>query len=237
MATQARYTRFIVDEFDFSGDSNGLDVEVTGERIENTRFQDSAKRYIAGIPELMLSQQGYFEAGTDSIEEELYARLGTGTANVAAIFGTDETNPPSYVLPAVNAHEYNVTAATGELITLSSSWQQYGYRGIQVYRGTLSSTGAQTSVDFGSAGSNGGYAYLFVTGITGSATNATIDVESSSDDASFASEGTFTFSDVGSSSVTMTGTVNQYIRANLTSLGGATDITCVLIVCVTGVTT
>ena len=56
-------------------------------------------------------------------------------------------------------------------------------------------------------GSDGGTAYLFVTTITGTATNATITVQSD-DNTSFtspATEGTFTFSDEGVYVVTMTG--------------------------------
>ena len=66
---------------------------------------------------------------------------------------------------------------------------------------------------------------MHVSAIGGTATSATIDVESSIDNLSFASEGTFTFSAVGGFTLALSGTVNRYLRINLTSMGGATSIT------------
>jgi hypothetical protein len=93
------------------------------------------------------------------------------------------------------------------------------------------------AIDIGAAGSAGGFAYLFVTTETGSGTNGTIDIESSATEAgTYASEGTFTFSAVGVTAVTMTGTVNRWLRLNCTALGGATSWTVSCIACVSGVT-
>jgi hypothetical protein len=78
---------------------------------------------------------------------------------------------------------------------------------------------------------------LFVTTITGSATNADIDVESSATQAGvYASEGTLTFSAVGAYAIDLTGTVNRWVRINTTDLGGATSFAVIVAVAVDGVT-
>lgn len=239
MAVHARYTRFLLDEFDFSGDTNSVEVAIGVDKLETTALQDGAKTYTVGLPDGSISQAGYLEVGTDSAEEEFEARLGTGTAYVAALFGTNVTACPAYVIPATDTHNININANTGALMMMNSEWQHSGgaiRRGIRAFTGTVSATGGQTSIDLGEIGGSGGVAYFFIQDITGSATSATIDVESSSDDVSFASNGTATFSAVGAQAVTLSGTVNRHIRANVTSLGGATDFTFVMIVCVSGVT-
>ena len=52
-------------------------------------------------------------------------------------------------------------------------------------------------MDFGAGVTTGGYAWLHVSSITGTAVDADIDVESSADGVTFVSEGTITLSDVG----------------------------------------
>jgi hypothetical protein len=130
-------------------------------------------------------------------------------------------------------------APAKSLMTLNGAWAKGrgGSRGIRVFSGSISGTGNATSVDLGSAGSNGGKAYLFVQSITGSATNASFKVQSSTTEGgAYADEGTFTVSAVGGYEVTMSGTVNRWVRLNTSSMGGATGFTVVLVVCVSGVT-
>ncbi|WP_230685363.1 hypothetical protein, partial [Streptococcus pneumoniae] len=84
------------------------------------------------------------------------------------------------------------------LITANGSWfDGTGIkRGLQVYRGTISATGTTTYIDTGAVGSAGGYAWIWITAVTGTATNATILIQSD-DNTGFSSpatEATFTFS-------------------------------------------
>lgn len=239
MAVKSQYTRFLLNEFDFSGYSNQLDVSISGDKLEATAFQDTGKVYLTGVPDATLTQAGYFATDTGYIEDELKAAFDAGTCDAAALYGTSVTKCPAFVFPGAKVVSYGITTATGSVITINSELAsgegvKHGWR---VFSGTISATGEQTSIDFGSAGSAGGYAYLFVQAITGSATDATIDVESSATEGgTYASEGTFTFSAVGVQSVAMSGTVNRWLRLNCTDLGGATDFTVVGIVAVSGVT-
>jgi len=73
--------------------------------------------------------------------------------------------------------------------------------------------------------------------IGGTATNAAIKVQSdsASNFSGVADEATFTFSAVGAYQATLSGTVGRYVRANVTSLGGADDLTFLMIVALAGV--
>ncbi len=242
MPVAAKYTKLLIDEFDFSGDSNSLSVALTAAALPTTGFQATGETFIAGLTGGSLSHGGYYSGkGAGYIEQELKARLGTSTAvYVGALFGTNGV-ARAYVLDTTWGSNLGMEMPVDGVITLSGEWPAVAglRRGLVVFDGTISATGGTDSVDFGAAGSAGGECYLFVQTVTGTATNATIDIESDADD-DFGSgatvEGEFDFSAVGVTKVTMSGDVLQYIRLNCTSLGGATSFRVVAVVCVDGVT-
>lgn len=239
-----RYTKIWVDEFDLSSQNNSLDMSIAIDALDGTAFQDTAAVMYAGMPTGKISQKGYFTGKTAGMNEDvLYDRFGTATSTVAALFGTATTGCPAYVSRTTGTEKMMISTTPNALMTISGDWVNGGsiVRGMRIWEGTFSATGAQTSpgyIDVGAVGSAGGFAYLFVQTITGSATNATITVESD-DNTSFtsaATEGTFTFSAVGVRTMTLSGTVDRYIRINCTSKGGATSFVVGAIVCVAGVT-
>lgn len=241
MAIKGTYTRILVDQFDFSGVSNSVDVAINSEEFDVTAFQDEGNMFLTGVSGGTITQNGYFDGGlAGGYEAEVYNRLGSTTDSIVAVlFGTQTTGCPAYVLPGTDAREMTIASPVNGIVTLNGTWGEGSgiRRGRRVFGGTISATGAQTAIDFGAAGSTGGAAYVFVQAITGSASNATIVVQSSSNNSTFDNEGTATFSAVGVQTVALSGTVNRYIRLNCTSLGGATSFSVVGVVCVNGVTT
>lgn len=239
-------TRIIVGGVDLSGDTNTVGVTIQGRNLEYGVLQDCDTRRLALPPAASIEHNGYYTgpaAGTIDTTLRTYLASTTGV-HVGVIFDTDATTPFGYVQDLAYNSRYNGNAQTGQLLTLAGNWPTLTgsgnqmVRGYQAFGGTISGTGAQTGIDFGSAGSAGGRAYVFVTAITGTATSATIDIESDTDVGfgTAASEGTATFSAVGCQEVTLSGTVNRYVRLNCTSLGGATDFTVYAIVALSGVT-
>jgi hypothetical protein len=238
-AISSQYVDIWIDEYELSGQNNSVDISFSTATIDTTAFQETGRTWIHDLPEATLTHNGYFNTSADAggtQEEEIRAAL-TADSTIAVVLGTNQTLPVGVVLPSARARNFNISASVGSTIACNGEWGNVAARfGGMAYEGTISGTGTQSSIDLGSAGSAGGVAYVFVRSITGSATNATINIESSSDDISFASEGTATFSAVGVQTVTMSGTVNRYIQINTTSMGGATDFTVGAIVCVSGVT-
>lgn len=244
-AVRSRYTRLLVNQFDFSGISNALEVAYEVERIDATAFQDTGSTSLALSTAATITQNGYFQnAAAGEFEQEVWESMANSeTLYVAALFGTDTPACAAHVARATNTGKLNIKAEIAGLITVGGEWFQgvgalYGRR---VWSGTFSATGAQTTpgyIDLGAAGAAGGYVWLFVQSITGTATNATINVQSD-DNTGFSSpatEATFTFGAVGGYEQAMSGAVDRYLRLNVTSMGGATNFTVVAIAAVSGVT-
>lgn len=244
-AVNSRYTRLLVNEFDFSGVSNSLEVALEVAREDTTCFQDTAKVFTVTDTSGTITQQGYFQnAAAGEFEQEIQESIANAESlYVAALFGTNADGCPAYVARATNTGNFNIAAQTPGVITVGGEWfQGTGIRrGLRVWSGTFSATGAQTTpgyIDLGAAGSAGGSAWLFVQTITGTATNATITLQSDSSNAfgAAATECTFTFSAVGAQEQDLSGTVNRYIRLNCTSKGGATSFVVVCVAAVSGIT-
>jgi len=244
MATHARYTRILVDEFDFSTDSNSLSVAIANNVIDVTCFQATAVEQLTGYSGGIISHNGYYIPGAaeGELEKEMYDRRET-SGTVAALFGTNTAACPAYVIPSAQAETWEVGAPIDGALTLTGSWTGGSgiRRGLRVWTGTFSATGAQATpgyIDLGAQATAGGYAYLFVQTITGGATDAIILLESddNTDFSSAATEATFTFSAVGASAATLSGTIDRYIRLNCTDLGTATSFVVVCVACVSGIT-
>jgi hypothetical protein len=175
----------------------------------------------------------------------LYTYLGSTTGvHVATIYDTSGTIPFAYVQDMAFNQRLAINSQVGNLITVAGNWPTLKssgarmYRGYQVGTGTVTGTGAVTGIDMGAAGTAGGKLFVFITSITGTATNASIKLQSdtNSDHSTTADEGTATFSAVGCQEVTLSGTVNRYQRMNVVGLGGATNFTFYAISCISGVT-
>lgn len=239
---KAKYSRILVNQFDLSTQNTSIEASVSTEQKDVSTFQSTAKAYLSMTPEGSIAITGFFDdAAAGYTEQELVESVANvETLYVAAMFGTETAACPTYVAPATNTDNLAITAPVDGVIEVNGSFPSGTglRRGLRCYSGTISATGAQTYIDLGSAGSSGGLAWLWVRTITGTATNATITVQSDDNTgfSSAATEATFTFSAVGGYQVTLSGTIDRYVRLNCTSLGGATSFVVVGAVAVTGVT-
>lgn len=232
--TRGTTAKLLIDEFDFSGETNGIKINISRAVLDPTNLESTAMEKIAGLADGSIEHNGFHTgAGAGEIEPELRARFGVaGTAYVGVTMGS--AGDPAFVLPTTWLSQLKTDVPTADLITLSGTWPAAANLrpGLMVYRGTPSSTGALTSIDFTNAGSAGGVAYLFIQDVTGTATNAQVKVQSATTEGgSYSDEGTFEFDGVGVQVLALSGTVNRWVRANVVDLGGATDFT---IVCIAG---
>jgi hypothetical protein len=246
MTVKGCRTRILVGGVDLSGDTNTVGVNIQGRAIDYGVLQDCDQRRLPLSPAGSIEQNGYYTGpSAGKIEAELNTYLGSTTGvHVACIYDTAGSVPFAYVQSKAYNSKLAIKGQTGQLLTVAGLWPTLKasgarmYRGYQVFGGAVTATGAVTGIDFGAAGSAGGKAFVFVTSITGSASSAAIKIQSDSSDThgTTSDEGTATFSAVGCQEVSLSGTVNRYIRANVSSLGGATGFTFYAIVCLDGVT-
>jgi hypothetical protein len=240
MGIRACNTRILIDEFDFSGDTQGVKLAMTVEALDANTLQTCARKAIAGNPSGSIEQNGYW-AGPDAgdIEHELNDRLGTETPVVVSVlFDTRALGNPAYVMPETFASKVMIEAPFENLLTIAATWDGITKRGLAVAHQTFAAAVAATGVDYGAQGTLGGWAALHVRAIVGSAHDATFVVESDDNSGftSAATEGTFTVSAVGATIIDLTGTIDRYIRLRCTDLGGATSIAVTAIVGVAAVT-
>jgi len=241
MASRGTNAKILIDEFNFSCDTNTLTVTGNVSALDSTALCATATTFEIGTPSGMIEHGGFNSgSGAGTIHDELYDRLGTSTpVYVAALLLTDIAACPAFVCQNSWGNQLTLGMPIDGLMTLAGSWNASGglVRGLRIADGTFSAVQAETAYDFGAAGAAGGQAFLFVSAIVGTATSATIEIQSSATEAGvYASEGTFTVSAVGVQKVTMSGTVNRWLRINVTDLGGATSITAICVAGVSGVT-
>lgn len=246
MPVRGCQTKILIDEWDLSGDSNSVNLTADVAVLDYVTFQNCFQQRLPGLPMSSIAHTGYFSGpGAGEMEEELHARLGSGNdVIVGIILGTALTAPVGYCLRTAFNQQLRLNAPVAELITVDGNWSgntaEGLQRGLQVALATAEdSTGAVGSgADFGAAGSAGGRVFVFVQDIGGTATDAVIKLQSDSDSnfGTAADEATITFSAVGGYSAALSGTVNRYLRAYIDDLGGADDISFVMVACVAGVT-
>ena len=235
-------TRVLVGGYLLSSQTNSATVQSTSNTVETTPFEAAAKEYITLAPDGNIDIGGYLTFDTANgatFEKRLHTSLSTADTVGIIYYNTALAGSPGYVLPDSYTDDLQIQSPVAGVITVSGSYTStVGLRrGVCIYSGTISATGTTTAVDIGAAGAAGGYAYLFVTTETGTGTNADIDIESATTaGGTYSSEGTFTFSGIGTTAVAMSGTVNRYLRLNCTDLGGATSWVVTCIACVSGVT-
>ena len=235
-------TRVLVGGYLLSSQTNSASVQAANNNIDTTPFEASAKEYVVLPPDGNIDIGGYLTFDTANgatFEKRLHTSLTTAD-NVGIIYyNTAVAGSPGYVLPAAYTDNMQIQSPVAGVITVSGSYTSTTglRRGVCVYSGTVSATGGTAAVDIGAAGTDGGYAYLFVTTETGTGSGATIDIESSTTEGgTYASEGEFAFDGIGVQTVTMSGDVDRWLRLNATDLGGATSWTVTCIACVAGVT-
>lgn len=245
MSVKASKARILVDQYDFSLQSSGYSLNTEVKALEYGVLQQGAGQLkVPGNGMGNLEHNGFVATNAaGQIEYELNARLGTETpCKVALILGTNLPIPVAYMFESSFNQQLKIAAPFDNLLTLAGNWpagDKALVRGYQVAGPqTVSATGALAGIDFGAAGSNGGKAFLQVQSKTGTITNATVKVQSDTSNTfgTAADEGTFTFSGLGMFALDLAGTVNRYVRFNVTSLGGATNFKIIGLVALKGVT-
>ena len=241
MPIRATNSLLLIDNVDFTPQTTSWSVTAQAQGLDCTNLASSAMTYTPGLPGGKIEHKGFYTGkGAGYLEYELRTRVAAGGAAVVTVLPDTTATPlPAYTLTGSYDESLKVDApAPNQLITVNGSWMTNELRrGWRIFSGTVSGTGAQAAIDFGSAGSSGGVFALHVTGIAGSATNATISVQSATTSGgSYTTRATITLSATGGYTATIAGTIDRYVRLSVSSLGGATSITVQAIVAVTNVT-
>lgn len=240
---KAIYTRILIGGWQLSGQMNKANVKMDSKKIDVTAFEATAQAFIIGDPEPSIDIAGYLvltPTGAGTYEKiSLDALTTPTTVTVVQSESATMTGAVAKVLPGASCISPSSEYPVDGVMTVAGTWGGATSlkRGIVAYAGAVSATGTKPSIDLGAQGTLGGNAYLHVTAVTGTATGATIKVQSSATEGgSYADEGTFTFTGQSVTAIELTGTVDRWVRINTTSMGGATAFNVNAIVSVQGVT-
>lgn len=221
------------DEYDWSQYVAEVDLQIEAPEADRTSLASTAQEYMPLLPRASVQINGYFDGVMpNGYAAEMEARLGASSSVVSILTDRNDSDCAAYVLADAANYELNVGSPTSGLITLSGRFvgRSPVRRGLRIYDGTFSAISDGAAVDFGAGVSTGGLAALHVASITGTANAATITVESSPDNSTWLSEGSFSVSAVGGYTLVLSGTVSRYVRLACDNLGGATAMRCMAIV-------
>jgi hypothetical protein len=208
--------------------SASADVEVS----ETTSFGSSAKTYLVGLRDGTVSASGMFDGAAGAVDEVLSASIGSDTLAPVTIGYNGTTLGNRVTILKAKTTSYEVSTPVGDVVAVSYSAQADGGLDQGVSLAALASVSATTtgsSHDNSASSANGGVAQLHVTVNTRDA-DATIKIQHSADDSTFADLATFTVvatTVVTSERVIVSSgtTVNRYLRAVNTLSAGTGSIT------------
>jgi len=218
--------------YDLSSFLNDGSVSNMVETAETTVFGSTAKTYITGLKDGTVTASGMFDGVANAVDEILTASIGSDTNAPVSFFPTASTigNPVKLLLAKTTG--YSVSSPVGDVVSVSYDAQADGGIDHGVSLAALAAivaTTNSTSVDNAASSANGGLAQLHVTANTWSA-NATIKVQHSSDNSTWADLATFavvatTVKTSERVAVAAGTTVNRYLRAQNTLSSGTGSIT------------
>jgi hypothetical protein len=216
---------------DLSSYFNDASMSQDVETAETTAFGDDAKTYITGLKDGTMSMSGMFDGQTDAIDAVLTGTLGATAADVATVVpaGLSSTGVATFSAE-VRETSYEISSPVGDVVAANLEVQATGGidRGVLLAGGsTLSASATGTAVNHGSSTSSGGVGYLHVTSNTRDGAS-TFKVQDSSDGVTYADLVTFasvSASATGGERVAVTGSVDQYVRAEVVPGGSSGSVT------------
>lgn len=200
------------------------------ETAETTTFGEQDKTYITGLSDGTISTSGLFDSTAGASNDVLTGLIAQADNTFTVMpLGVAAGNPA--VIANGQMTSYEVSSPVGDVIAISAEVQADGglLHGVALtgFTNTGSASAITTGIDNSASTGNGG---LFNLHLTANNRNggASIKVQHSSDDVTYADLVTFTSvsaSITDGESITSTGTVNQYLRTLSTLAGSSGSVT------------
>lgn len=212
----------------FNSASTTDDVELP----ETTTFGSVNRTYINGMKEGTVAVEGLWTGVAGEVDDILGSVLTSSTPTLITIGPEGAGVGRRAILANANETSYEISAGIADLVAISAEFQASGSLG-GLDRGVLlasqlsvTTTGAQASVDNSASSANGGVGHLHVTANSRDGA-VTVKIQHSANNSTWADLITFTnttASTVTSQRVELNAgtTVNRYVRANVTTFGGST---------------
>ncbi len=204
---------------------NSVDNTKTADIAETTSFSASAKTYLTGETDASISLGGLFDATADAIVQPL---LSGGTQFDYVQGQTALSTSARCTFGIANITNYGISSPVGDVVATSLDLQPTGgfFSGVVVTNSAFTATGVQGSaIDNGALTSNGAGAFLLVSSVSGTSPTATVKIQHSADNTTYADLITFTLANGATSEIKTIDkgtTINRYIRVHNTIGGSST---------------
>lgn len=107
--------------YDLSGDSNSVTISSEVEDLEVTTFGSSFRSRIGGLRSVSMDVSGFWQAGTGTVDPELFSALGSRN-RVVTVAPEDAEGVTAYMFRA-GIFSYDMFGAVGEATPFSISAQ------------------------------------------------------------------------------------------------------------------
>lgn len=178
MAIEIYNGSFWLDGFAIRSAMNAANIEIGSEGQDDTAFGDTTRSMKPGLKTATAGIEGYYEAGTDLIDDTLFNQLGVSGKPFAA--SQDGQDGDIAYMMQTRIATYSPAGAVGEILRFTSSIEAED----EIVRGTIMVAGSKSASGNGVARQLGAvsatqklYAALHVVSGTG-----TLDVTVDSDD-------------------------------------------------------
>jgi len=210
--------------FNLSSHFNSASFSREQEVSETTTFGSSQATYIQSTETVTASLGGFIDLGTDAVDEELQAVIGSASATPLSIYQGGDTAGNKVVLLNSRIQNYTIDSSVADAVGVSATFTGDNFgNGKSLYALTnTSATANTTAVDFGASSTLGGQAFLHCT--AHSSANISVKIQSSADNSSFADVSGFSFtaiSGITAERIATTNTVNRYVRLAITVTSGS----------------
>lgn len=223
-----RNFRMLVDQYSLSPYFNSASISLSCDLSETQTFgQNWKRREVPGLRDGSVSLAGFLETGAGASEAVLRAALNDSDGQIFTLAPYGLAIGSLVELGQMVEGSYNVTTAENDVNQASAEFQAEGGLdlGVALHDHTAETAiGDYTSVDETAATSEGGVGHLHVTAFTG--TNATFKVQHSTDNVVWVDLIAFTqVTAVGAQRIEVAGTVNRYVRGQMSAATGLTSTT------------
>ena len=210
--------------FDLSSYFNSANFSREQEVSETTTFGSDQATYIQSIETATANLTGFWDGGSDAVDEELQAIIGSASATPLSIYQGGDTAGNKVVLLNSRIQNYTIDSSVADAVGVSATFTGDNFgNGKSLYALTnTSATANTTAVDFGASSTLGGQAFLHCT--AHSSANISVKIQSSADNSSFADVSGFSFTAISgttSERIATTNTVNRYVRLAITVTSGS----------------
>lgn len=170
-----------VAQYDLSGDLNAIAVQNQAEAKDGTTFGAGTRIHKGGLKTVDLQCEGFYNPGTDLVDDVIFARIGTANLPVSCSPTGGAEGQPAYLFLSELAR-YRIGGEVGEMFPFSVEAEAQGQplvKGLVLLNGVKGTTGNGTAVQLGAVSATQKvFAALHVLAASGGSPSVTVKLQS-----------------------------------------------------------